>query len=127
MSDSGATTPPRAKLTACITCFPVEVDGLPLYYQPSFAIDVGPFGSAEVQKALADSQIISALLREHPEEMAAIVNAMLAGRTDVARQAAFRIGLTEAAFQQQGGGMLWWLAIAFVGGAIFGLAATSAP
>ena len=55
--------------------------------------------------------------------MTAIVNDFLAGRTDRARHAAVRLGLTEEAFQQQGGGLLWWCVIALVGGMILGCAA----
>jgi len=125
MTKSVAKTRNKAKLTAGITCSPVEVDGLPVSYQQSFAIEMGRIGPKEVKKALADSEIITSLLREHPKEMAAIVNDILAGRTETARESALRIGLTEEAFQEKSGGMLFWIGIAFCAGAIFTAAALS--
>lgn len=112
-----------AKLTASITCYPVEMEGLPLSYQPSFAFEVGRFGPAEVRKALADSEMITSLLREHPKEMAAIVNHVLAGEMQAAKELALKIGMTEEAFKENGGGPLFWAAIAFCGGAIWACAA----
>ena len=114
----------KAKLAFSIRCPSLTVDGLPLGFQPSFALEVGRFGPTEIKKALADSEIITSLLREHPEEMAEIVNHVLAGQMDSAKKVALRIGLTEEAFQRNGGGMLFWLAIAFTGGFIIGYAAT---
>jgi hypothetical protein len=110
-----------------ITCPPVEADGLPVSYQPAFAIEVGRFGPAELEKALADSEMITSLLREHPKEMVTIVNDVRVGRIEAASRLALTIGLTEEAFQQKGGGLLWWLVIAFVGGMILAAAATTAP
>jgi hypothetical protein len=114
-----------ATLTASIARSAVETDGLPISSQQSFAIDVGQIGAKEMKKALADSKIIASLLQEHPKEMAAIANDVLAGRTDAAQQLAERIGLTEEAFQRKGGGLLSWLVIAFLAGAIIAAAATT--
>ena len=55
--------------------------------------------------------------------MGEIVNHVLAGQMDAAKKVALRIGLTEEAFQRNGGGMLYWFLIAVVGGAIFTCAA----
>jgi hypothetical protein len=114
-----------AKLTASITRESVDVDELETGYNESFSLEVGRLGPKEIKKALADSEIITRMLREHPKEMTAIVNDSLEGKTDAAREAAVRIGLTEEAFQRQGGGLFWWLVIAFVGGAILAAAATT--
>ena len=113
----------KAKLAATITCSPIETDSLPHSYQPSFAIEMSQFGPAEIRKALADSEMITTLMREHPEEMTAMVNHVLAGEMQAAKKLAEQIGLTEEAFQKQGGGILFWIAIAFVGGAILTCAA----
>jgi hypothetical protein len=115
----------RAKLAVAITRSAREVDGLPLSYDQSYAIEVGPFGPKEIRKALADSEMITSLLRAYPKEMASIINDTLAGRTDAARESAFRIGFTEEAFQENGGGLLFWLGIALFGGFIFAAAAFS--
>jgi hypothetical protein len=100
------------------------VDELSASYHESFSLEVGAVGPKEIKKALADSEIITKMLREHPKEMAAILNDFLAGRTEAAREAAVRIGLTEEDFQRQGGGLLWWFMIGFAAGMIIGAAAT---
>lgn len=114
----------RAKLACSIACPPLKVDGLPLSYNPSFTLEAGRFGPAEHRKALADSEMITSLLRKYPREMSEIVNLVLSGQMDAAVKMAPKIGLTEQAFQRNGGGMLYWLMIAFVGGVILGYAAT---
>jgi hypothetical protein len=115
VSDSGR----KAKLAASITPASREMEGLPVSYQPSFSFEVSQFGPAEIQKALADSERITLLLREHPKEMAAIVNHVLAGETHAAAELAMKIGFTEDAFRENGGGILFWCAIAAVGTCIF--------
>jgi hypothetical protein len=108
----------KAKLIASITRTPVKLDGLPVSYNESFSVEFGPFGPMEVKKALADSEMITSLLREYPTEMTAIINDTLAGRMEAAKATALRIGLTEEAFQEKEGGMLFWLGIAFCVGVI---------
>jgi hypothetical protein len=114
------------KLACSIACPPVKVDGLLLSYQPSFTLEADRFGPAELKKALADSEMITSLLREYPREMSEIVNLVLSGQMDAAVEIALKIGLTEEAFQRNGGGLWWWL-IVVVGGAILITAATKKP
>ena len=127
MRDSATPTPDKTKLAASIICPPVEIDGLPTNYQQSFAIEIGQLGPEELKKALADSEMVTSLLREHPNEMMAIVNDVLMGRTEAARQSAVRIGLTEEAFRERGGGLLFWCGIIICGIMIYGAAATQRP
>jgi hypothetical protein len=94
-------------------------------YQDAFTFDVGEFGREEIELALHDSEIFSALLRNHPAEMAEVMNEVLAGHTETAVRLAARIGLTEEAFHRRGGGPLIWGAIAFCAGVIFAAAAFS--
>jgi hypothetical protein len=122
---TAARTGNRVKLTGHVTRTPVEIDGLPLDYQEAFSIGVGQFGPEEMQKALVDAETIASLLRKYPKEMASISNNVLSGHTDDARKLAVKIGLTEETFQQNGGGLLFWIAIAFVGGFILTAAAFS--
>jgi hypothetical protein len=108
------------EITIGFTRAPSESGGFPLSHQQSATIDllgVVPIGPDEVNKALADLEIMASLLRKYPSETAAIVNDVLAGKPEAARQTALRIGFTEEAFQQQSGGM-WW-AICVAAGAIF--------
>jgi hypothetical protein len=123
MKKSVAKIGEKTKLTATISSSPVELDGMPVSYQQSFAIEMGRIGPEEMKKALADSENITSLLRQYPKEMSAIVNDILAGRIESAKASASRIGLTEEAFQEKGGGMLFWIGIAFCAGAIFAAAA----
>lgn len=92
----------RVKLAGDVTYPIAHADGLPINYGSSFSIEFGEFGPAELKKALTDSEMTTSLLRDHREEMGAILADVVAGRTDTARQRALTIGLTEEAFQQKG-------------------------
>jgi len=118
MEKNSTETANIAKFTGSITRPPVRLDGLPVTHDHSFTIEFGPFGPKELKKALADSEMVTSLLREYPTEMASIINDTLAGRIGTAKATALKIGLTEKAFQEQGGGILFWLGIAFCVGVI---------
>jgi hypothetical protein len=117
------TRPGKTKVAISIAPSPMIVDGLPISYHPSFSVEVGQFGPVELKKALADAEMITSLLRKHPKEMSQVVNHVMAGKMEDARKMALKIGLTEEAFQQNGGGMLFWFMIMVAGGVIFGCAA----
>jgi len=125
MKENTTTTVDKAKFIASLTRGPVRLDGLPVSYDQSFAIEFSAFGPVELKKALTDSEMVTSLLRENPTEMAEMINHILGGRTDAAKATALRIGFTEEAFQKNGGGMLFWLGIALCGGFILGYAAFS--
>ena len=115
------------KLTVSISRPFVEIDELPVRYQDTFELGFGPIGPKELKKALVDSEVFTSLLREQPKEVAAIVNHVLAGRKEAARETAMRIGLTEESFQKKGGGFLFWAGIALFAGFILVYAATNPP
>ncbi|MBJ8055531.1 hypothetical protein JDS87_27285 [Bacillus cereus] len=96
-----------------ITLSPGSLDGLSVmnYDNESFAIELEQFRPEEVNMTLADIEIITSFLREHPEEMTTIVNYVLAGQTEPAREVASKIGFTAEAFQENGESILWWLMI----------------
>jgi hypothetical protein len=96
----------RTKLACSIACPSLTVEGLPVSYHPSFTLEVDRFGPRELKKALVDSEMITSLLRQHPEEMSKIVNLVLSGQMDRAFEIARKIGFTEEAFQTNGGGFL---------------------
>ena|SRR3712207_3270663 len=130
MKEGAATTHDKMKLVASIISPSVEIDGLPINHQQSFAIELDQLRSEELTKALADSEMvtsITSLLREHPSEMTAIVNDALMGRTEVARQTAVRIGLIEEALPEQRNSVVVWCAIIVVACAIVAMAATQRP
>ncbi|MEQ1544622.1 hypothetical protein [Methyloglobulus sp.] len=118
MKENMTETANRAKLTASITRNPLKLDGLSVSLDQSFTVEFSPFGPMEVKKALTDSEMITSLLREYPTEMASIINDTFAGRMEAAKATALKIGLTEEAFQEAGGGMLFWIGIAFCAGVI---------
>jgi hypothetical protein len=105
----------------------VEVDGVPVSREQAFTFELDQFSPADLKKAIADSERLALLLQEQPDEMTAILNDALAGRVEVATQNARRIGLTEEAFQESGGGLVLWCGIVVVGVLFFGLAAFTAP
>jgi len=99
---------------------------MPATYRGSVELQVPRFGPQEMKKAQRDAEMIATLFRQHPKEIIAMTNHMLAGQSAAAREIASTIGLTEETFQKNGGG-LWWLLIAFTGGAILGYAALHKP
>lgn len=119
-----ARKPSIAKVTASIVRSPVDVDELLTGYHESCSVEIGRVGPKEMRKALRDSEIMTAMLRKHPEELAQIINDFVAGRTQAAKEAAARIGLTEKVFQRNSGGMLWWFMIGVAAGVIIVAAAT---
>jgi hypothetical protein len=120
------TTVPTAKLTLSLERHPFDVDGLPASHRDSVELKLGRFGPREMKKAQVDAEMIASLFRKHPKEITAMVNHMMAGRTVAAREIASTIGLTEEAFQENGGG-LFWVAIIVVGAAILTYAALHKP
>ena len=98
---------------------PRDLDSIPLGRQESLSLDLSGLksvGESELQKAIADHQILGAILREHRAEIGAILNDILAGRREEAKARAHAIGLTEEAFQRQSGGLIWLVAIAVAAG-----------
>jgi hypothetical protein len=103
------------------------MDGRPVALEQAYTIEIDQFGPAEVEKAIADLERFTALLREYPEEATSVLNDVIAGRQEVANRGARRIGLTEEAFRESGGGFVWAVAIIFAGAAILTAAAFSHP
>ena len=117
---------PTARLAVSLESHPFDADGLPATYRDSVELQVTRFGTQEMKKAQRDADMIASLFRQHPKEIIALTNHMMAGRRTAAREIASAIGLTEETFQENGGG-LWWVLIAFTGGAILGYAALHKP
>ena len=119
-------TDSKAKVTIGFEGNRFDADGMPASYRESIELQVDRIGAREMRKAQVDAEIIASLFRKHPKEITAMVNHMMAGRRQTAREIASTIGLTEETFQEKGGG-LWWFLICFVGGAIYVYAATHKP
>lgn len=127
MTIKSPNSPGKTVITTTISPPPVMLDNVPVSSRQTFTIEVESFGMEHIKKALADSEALTHMLRDHPEEMAAIVNDTFAGRTDSAKANAAKIGLSEEAFQNLGGGFIWCLMIGIAAGAIFVAAACTDP
>lgn len=113
-----------ATITISISRPPVDVDTLPVSSQESYSIAFRQLTAADLSKVRVDGDLFNAFLRDKPEEMIALANDVLAGRTDKARKRAASLGFTEEEFQRQGGGLLFWCGIVACGIMIFAAAAT---
>jgi len=113
-------------LTFGLSGVPLKQEGFPVQSQQLFTMDLqarAPIGASDIAKALADGEIITSLFRNHPDDMAAVFNHVVAGRMKEADAIAERLGLSEGRFLEQGGGM--WMYIALAGAVIFAYAAFS--
>jgi hypothetical protein len=119
-------TSPKAKLTIGLERHPFDADGMSARYREFVELQVGRLGPREMKKARADAEMMASLFRKHPKEITAMANHMMAGRILAAREIASTIGLKEEAFQENGGG-IWWYLIYFVGVVILVYAATHKP
>jgi hypothetical protein len=120
----GAEKRSRATLRVSISRPAVDVDTLGISSHESYDIAFRPISRADLDKICIDSELFNSLLREKPEEVVAMVNDLVAGRTDKARNVARSIGFTEEDFQRQGGGLIFWAGIIVCGIMIYAAAAT---
>jgi hypothetical protein len=100
-------------LTTNFTLSPGSLEGVLVnfYDNESFAFDVERIGLEAVNMALAETETITSFLRDYPEQVATMVNHVLTGQTETAREVASNIGLTAEAFQEGGVNLLWWILI----------------
>lgn len=73
-----------------------------------FPPDFPPEG---VRRAQVDAEIIATKLRDNPDEMRALLQAVGTGQGEEAHRLVGELGLTESDFQKQGGGILWGVVI----------------
>ncbi|MFJ6760756.1 MULTISPECIES: hypothetical protein [unclassified Streptomyces] len=112
------------KFTFGLTRAATEREGFPVSHQCLATIDLGarePMRSTDMAKVVADAEIVTSLLKDHPDEMVALFNSIVAGRDDEAKEIATRLDLNEESFQRQEGGMWFW--IGMVGVVILGCVA----
>jgi hypothetical protein len=62
--------------------------------------------------ATKDTEILTKILKEHPEEIVSIMEDITSGKLSDAKKAAAEIGISEENFINQGGGMWAVIAIA---------------
>ena len=71
----------------------------------------GDFPLEGLRRAQVDAEIISNTLRENPDEVRALLQAVVTGRDKEARRLVTELRLTEADFQERGGGIFWVVVI----------------
>ena len=64
------------------------------------------FTAEGIQHAQKDFEMVAAMLRDNPEEMRALLDAVVQNRLSQAQEIAEKLGISEHKFQAQGGG-LW--------------------
>ncbi|MEH7180936.1 hypothetical protein [Neobacillus vireti] len=96
-----------------LTLSPGSLEGVLVnfYDNESFAFEVERIGLEAVNMALAETETITSFLRDYPEQVATMVNHVLTGQTETAREVASNIGITAEAFQEGGVNLLWWFMI----------------
>jgi hypothetical protein len=60
-----------------------------------------------IRRAQVDAEIVATRLHENAEEVRELLQAYLAGDNPKVQRLIGELGLTEADFQQQGGGIFW--------------------
>ena len=65
-----------------------------------------------------DCELFAQKISAHPQEFISIVQYLHEGKMKEAGQIAKEIGLSEAEFQQSGGGLIWLLVAAIVAGGL---------
>jgi hypothetical protein len=117
----------RVKIISHINRPTVDIGtrGLQIASHQAFEFEIGKFGPEEIKLVLHDSEVFTSLVRSHPTELAELFNNVLTEHMEQAVKLASEIGLTEEAFQQKGGGPIFWLAIGIAAGMISGYAATT--
>lgn len=63
----------------------------------------------DAERAQRDCEILAARLRDHPEEMSALLRNLQEGNLTEAHETVKKLGLTEDDFVAEGGGALWML------------------
>ncbi len=94
-----------------------RIDDFDVLRQSQFDIDLSStrgIGKADLKKIQSDHDQIGLLLSKYPDEMAEILDDVLAGRVQSAKRKAKSIGFEEDAFQEKSGGLIWWLILLVV-------------
>lgn len=105
------------KVTISLVRSPRQVDDIPVNSHEAYTLDlsgVREIGRSEIAKALADNEYLDSILRDHPTEVAEIMDDILVGRSQSARGKGKKIGLEEEKFRGRSGGAVWWVVAAIV-------------
>jgi hypothetical protein len=128
MTQSTSTATPAPTLTFAIDRVPIVEEGIPISRSESVKLEISSIDVVtpeQMKVVLRDAELMTGLLRDKPDDMRSLLNDVVAGRTDAAKETARRIGLSEADFKGQGGGMWPWIAV--VGIVILACAAFGCP
>ena len=112
-------------MTISIDHPPTTEEGYAVGRSESITIDIPEddvVSPEQMKIALKDAELMLGLLRDRPDEMRSLYNDVVAGRSDAVKETSARIGLSESAFREKGGGM--WPYILGVGVVIMGCVIT---
>ena len=70
--------------------------------------------SGNISTVTRDTEILLDILKKHPREVGALVNAALAGDPQSASEIAKMLGISEEKFKAKGGGPLWLIVIVVI-------------
>lgn len=128
MTQPASTTTPAPMLTFALDRVPIPEEGIPVSRSETVRLEISSSDVVtpeQMKVVLRDAELMTGLFRDKPDDVRSLLNDVVAGRTDAARETARRIGFSEADFKAQGGGMWPW--IAAVGVVIMACAAFGCP
>jgi len=95
-----------------------SVDGVPVRTTTTCRLEIAHLLSGthqeHLKKVVADHALFGRIVEQHGAELVGIVEDALGGRSELARSKAKAIGLSEADFQDQKGGLIGWVIVVVV-------------
>ncbi|SRR6266542_4096493 len=72
------------------------------------------FSPEDIQRIRRDFELLAGLFKDHPEEMASLLESYVRKDATASRGMAASLGISEDTFTEQGGGIYWGLVAAIV-------------
>ncbi len=70
------------------------------------------FKVEDIHRAQRDCEMLAEVLRDNPEEVSALLRAVVSNKVDLSKKKLSKMGLTEKDFAKEGGGSMWLVVIA---------------
>ncbi|MFC1983690.1 hypothetical protein ACFLVO_01565 [Chloroflexota bacterium] len=100
------------KVTIGLVRSPRQFDDFSVNSHETYTIDlsgVEKISDSEITKVVADTQMIDSILRDHRADVVEIMDDVLVGRREHAKEKGRKIGLEEKKFIRGEGGVAWWI------------------
>jgi hypothetical protein len=88
--------------------FPMSMDRVNRVRLPS------RFAPEDIERIRIDFELLAGLFRDHPDEMASLLESYVRKDATASRSVAASLGISEDTFTAQGGGIFWGLVAAIV-------------